>query len=453
MTKKLGKDLMPWQRLVADVAGELVVNEELSSMLGRKILVPAYPEVIITVERQTGKTVLVWSWINHRALRWKAFDGGRQNIAYTAQSGSDGRSKFRKDFEPMIRGSSLWSHVAKPRFSAEDTGLDYVNGAIFTVWATSMSAGHGQTVDLGVLDEMFDDEDDRREQAFLPAMATRHDAQTLICSTAEDARGVVLRHKRRQGRAAVDAGVREGTAYFEWSADPNDDPESPETWRRCHPALGITIAERTIRQAMERMRKGDGDLSEFKRAWLNIPIEPDVGVSADAFPPDVWAAVQHVDPVSALPTALTVDVAPGNDWGAIGAGSGTVVKVLEHRPGPDLSWLVDRANRLSAEFDLPVSFQAKGPASHLADRFDRPNPWDFDAVVSACASFADAVTERSVIVRSDKALDAAVAGARRRTIGDRWVWDRRSADVTPLMAVSLAFACADSASDPMFAFS
>lgn len=136
IAKKLGFDMMPWQEHVALVGGELVVDEEVSSMLGREILVPAYPEVVVTVERQSGKTILDWSWINQRALRWRAFDGARQNIAYTAQSGSDGRSKFRKDFEPMIRSSSLWKQVVNPRFSAEDTGLNYRNGSIMTVWST-----------------------------------------------------------------------------------------------------------------------------------------------------------------------------------------------------------------------------------------------------------------------------------------------------------------------------
>lgn len=444
---------MPWQEHVSLVLGELVVDEEVSSMFGREILVPAYPEGVITVERQTGKTVLVWSWINHRALRWKAFDGGRQNIAYTAQSGLDGRKKFRNDFEPMIRKSPLRKYVKRSRFSAEDTGLDYTNDAIFTVWATSMSAGHGQTVDLGVLDELFDDEDDRRDQAFVPAMATRHDRQKLICSTAEDARGVVLRRKRNAGRAAVDAGRRDGIAYFEWSADSDDDPESSETWRRCHPALGYTITERTIAQALEEMRGEDGDLTEFKRAWLNIPVEPLTVIGDGAFPSDVWSSVCVDDPVSDKPTVVAIDVAPENRWAAIGAGSGPVVKLLAHRPGPEMSWLVEQANRLSAEFDVPVVFQAKGPAGHLADRLDRPEPWDFDRVVTSCAAFSDAVNERTAVVRRDEALNAAVAGAGRRVVGERWVWDRRSADVTPLMVVSLAFGVPGPLSqEPLIAF-
>jgi hypothetical protein len=102
--------------------------------------------------------------------------------------------------------------------------------------------------------------------------------------------------------------------------------------------------------------------------------------------------------------------------------------------------LVTEANRLAADLDLPVVFQGNGPAGHLAERLDRPKPVNFSEVADACAGFANAVTERRVVVRSDDALNVAVEGAGRRTVGDRWVWDRRTADVTPLMAVSLAYA-------------
>lgn len=445
---------MPWQQHVALVAGELVVDEEASSMLGREIWVPAYPEDITTIPRQSGKTSLIWSRINHRALRWKAFDRAAQSIAYTAQSGSDGRKKFRKELEPRIHRSQLWRYVRKPRFSAEDTGLDYRNDAVFSVWNTAQSSGHGDILDYGVLDELFDDEDDRREQAFVPAMATRHDRQKSICSTAEDARGVVLRRKRTSGRAAVDAGRREGTAYFEWSADPKDDPESPETWRGMHPALGHTITVRTIKQALDEMRGEDGDLTEFKRAWLNIPVDPAMGAKDGAIAANLWAGVCVDDPESNAPASLAIAVAPQDEWGALAACDGRVVKLLAHRRGPDLGWLVEMANSLSAQMDLRVVFQAKGPAGHLERRLDRPDPVDFNTFADSCATFAAAVTEQLVIVRREEALDAAVEGSSRKFVGDRWVWDRRTADVTPLEAVSLAYAKAQAAPpvfEPMFA--
>ena len=139
---------------------------------------------------------------------------------------------------------------------------------------------------------------------------------------------------------------------------------------------------------------------------------------------------------------MAIDVALESKWGAIVAVSvDHVVKLLEHRPGPDMGWLVDEANRLSAEFDLPVLLQGNGPAGHLARRLDRPQPLDFGVVVESCAELDTAVIERRVTVRAHESFDSAVKGAGRKMVGDRWVWNRRgTADVTPLLAASLAFA-------------
>jgi hypothetical protein len=54
--------------------------------------------------------------------------------------------------------------------------------------------------------------------------------------------------------------------------------------------------------------------------------------------------------------------------------------------------------------------------------------------------FYDAVAERSLRYVPRPALDAAMAGAATRPLGDAWAWARKglSTDITPLVAVSLA---------------
>ena len=298
ISRALGFEFMPCQQLVADVGGELMVDEEVSSMLDREIWVPAYPEVVLTIPRQAGKTIMLFAWQFHRALRWVGFDGAPQQIAYTAQDGSAARQKLRNDILPELQRSVLGDEIADGgiRLASDDMGILFRNESRLAVRSTSKSAGHGATLDMGVLDEMFDDEDDRREQAMIPAMATRHDRQKLVTSTAEDERGVIMRRKRRVGRAAVDSGRREGVAYFEWSADAEADSESPDTWRACHPALGHTITERTIQTALDEMRD-DGDLTEFSRAWLNVPVVPAAAGSDGVWSPETWAGVCVEDPV------------------------------------------------------------------------------------------------------------------------------------------------------------
>ena len=438
------------------VGGELVVDEDVSSMLGHEVLVPAYPEVTITVERQAGKTVVVWSWINHRALLWKSFDGRPQNIAYTAQSGADGRKKFRKDFVPMIRKSPLWRKVEKPRYSPEDTGLNYRNDSNLSIWSTSKSAGHGETLDLGVLDELFDDEDDRREQAMVPAFATRHDRQKLICSTAEDARGVILRRKRTAGRKAVEAGRRGGIAYFEWSADPKDDPESPDTWRRCHPALGYTITERTIRQALDEMRGDDGDLTEFKRAWLNIPVDP--SKQSAIIDMDRWSGLTAVESKIAGPVSWALDITPERSWSSFAA-AGRRVDGIVHvgvvRRDPGTGWVLAEARSLWERFRSPLRLDPASPAGSMISSLRELGVEVYEVPLrehaQACGAFVDHV-ENDLLRHPHQPtnLDVALLSAVKRNVSEAWAWDRRnsSADISPLVAVTLALGGVPGADQP-----
>jgi hypothetical protein len=61
-------------------------------------------------------------------------------------------------------------------------------------------------------------------------------------------------------------------------------------------------------------------------------------------------------------------------------------------------------------------------------------------VAESCAGFAKDVAEGSARFPTHPALDAAVAGARRKESGDTWTWSRRdsSVDITPLQAATLA---------------
>lgn len=423
---------MPWQRLVADVAGELVRDEESG------FWVPAYPEVVFTVPRQSGKTSEILVWKTDRVTAWEGFDGKPQAVAYTAQSGSDARKKFRKDMVPLWR-TRVGDLVADVRFAAEDMSIEWRNGARIEVWNNSEGAGHGSTVDLGVLDEVFADVDDRREQALLPAMATRHDRQKLVASTAGTETSIVYLRKQAAGRAAVMEGRREGVAYFEWSADSEEDPESPATWRGCHPALGFTVSERTVRLALEEMRNEDGGLAEFSRAWLNVSRRRG---GEQVIPEHLWrmASSPAVRPAGSL--VFGADAKPDRSAAAIVAVDGEArAELIEHRP--EAGWLTSRVKELAARHGGRVAVDVGGPAGGIVDDLERADV----SVIKlrtremgyACGAFMDRLADGRLMVRADKAFDAAVEGARKRPHADLWLWTRRdlSVDISPLVALTV----------------
>lgn len=418
---------MPWQRLVADVGLELDADTGL----------PAFREIVVTVPRQSGKTTLVLAWELQRALRWAT----AQRCAYTAQTGWDARRKLIDDQAPLLNQSPFRVTVDRVFRGAGTEAIVFKNGSRIDVLATSEAAGHGRTIDLGVIDEAFADTDDRREQALLPAMATRASAQILVVSTAGTDASIYLNRKIEAGRAAVTAGDRTGIAYFEWSADEAQDIDDPATWWACMPALGHTINEQVVRHARATMSEGD-----FRRSWLNQQTTTDERV----IPVSVWDAVcdPTVKPEGRL--VFAVDVNPERSAAAIAvADHEGRVELVDHRPG--VSWVFDRLKTLGERWEAPIVLDGYGPAGSLADQLEgaglRVEKIGSRQVANACGVFYDAVSDRRIQIRTHSTLDDAIAAARRRSSGEAWSWARSdtTSDICPLVAITLAFEWATSA--------
>ena len=427
---------MPWQDQIAAVAGEMVRDDESG------LWVPAYPEVTVTVPRQQGKTTLILAIEVDRSFNWRdAADlPVAQSTVYTAQTGSAARKKFNEDQAPIIRRSVFGRGVDRFYRAADNTGVRFSNGSAISVWSTADDAGHGETVGLGVLDEIFADPDDRREQAIKPAQLTVADSQQIQASTAGDEKSVFLERKKRAGRAAVESGKTTGTAYFEWSAPETADPFDPAVWWECMPALGYTITERTVADALETMQ-----LDEFKRAMLNIPKSASTN---RVIPAELWEAVAEMTPptvdalIAAGGLALAVDVPRDRSAAAVVVASKTgYAELIEYRPG--LAWVVDRLAELSTRLRAPVAVDTKGPAASLIDDLETAGvdlvKYTTADLTRACGRLWDGIADQKIAVRPSPALDDAVAGAAQRQTGDAWLWSRNTiADPSPLVALTMA---------------
>lgn len=393
--------------------------------------VPIYREVVITVPRQNGKTSLVLALEIHRALRW----GTPQRIVYTAQTGSDAGQKILEDQVPVIEGSRLAVAVQSVRKANGHEGILFKTGSRIDTMASKKSSGHGRSVDLAVIDEAFDDFDDRREQALIPAMSTRESAQMLVISTAGFDRSVYLKRKFDTGRASVANGVSEVTAFFEWSAPQDAAIDDPETWKACMPAFGRTISERTIRHALGSMAEG-----EFRRAFLNQWTSSDERV----IPAALWnaACTDDVCPDGRLVVALDVNPERSAASICVADDSGRV-ELVDQAAG--VGWVVASVVEIAKQFDADVVLDSYGPAGSLAAEIEAEgitvHAYAAKDMTAACGRFYDAVADGKVKIRRHVALDAAAAAARKRTVGDSWLWGRKDSaeDVSPLIAATLAY--------------
>lgn len=424
VAKRIGVELMPWQRMVAQVGGEIDSDTGL----------PAYRQVVVTVPRQSGKTTLILGWELQRALGWDT----PQRIVYSAQSGNDARKKLIEDQVPILEPKKQKLGIRRILRGMGNEAIEFGNGSRIVLLASTSDSGHGKTVDLAIRDELFADYDDRRDQALIPAMATRPAAQMLTASTMGTDESFPLNAAVDRGRQAVDRGMRNGIAYFEWSADPMADPADPATWRGCMPALGHTITESVVEDSRIGMSAG-----EFARAFLNIQTKADDRV----IPLPAWLAVcrEQVEPIGEL--VFGIDVNPERSAGSLAAvgtvGDSPAAELVDHRPGT--GWLLPRAVELDQRHG-PATWvvDVAGPAGPLIVDLERAGlrvvPVTYREMVEACARFYDAVVERRVAIRKHPDLDAAAAGAKKRSVGDAWAWARKNGqtDISPLVAVTLA---------------
>ncbi|MGB0890599.1 MAG: hypothetical protein ACPGWS_09975 [Solirubrobacterales bacterium] len=116
------------------------------------------------------------------------------------------------------------------------------------------------------------------------------------------------------------------------------------------------------------------------------------------------------------------------------------IEVVEHRPG--VAWVADRVAEMAERSGARVTFDKNGPAGSLG--LDDTHALGSVDVLTACAEFFDAAVAGRLAVRPDVVLDAAVAGAVKKVVGDRWCWSRTASahDVTPLYGATLAVAVA-----------
>jgi len=418
---------MPWQRHVADVALEV---DPATGLL-------VYREVDLTVPRQSGKTSLLLAVMVHRAQSF----GGAQQIKYTAQTRNDARHKW-EDGHVKVLENSPFRHMFKVRLTNGAEAIKWSNGSMHGITSTTEKAGHGDTLDLGVIDEAFAHIDARLEQGLRPTMITRPQPQLWVPSTAGTRTSTYLRKKVDDGRSRCELGLTSGTAYFEWSAPGDADPADPATWWACMPALGHTVTETSIRAEFESM-----DLKEFRRAFLNQ--WPD-----DA--PEEWLVVTQgtweplADPKGELVgrVCFSADINPERSHGAIDlaglrSDGRTQVEVVEHRRGT--GWMVARAVELDQTWH-PIGWvvDAAGPAGSLVAPMEAAGlnvikPTARDAT-HAAQGFYDACMTDDLRHLDDPTLNAALAGAQRRPLGDAWAWARKglSTDISPLVAASYA---------------
>lgn len=447
---------MPWQQHVADVALEL------DPVTGRLW----YDEVVLTVPRQSGKTTLLLPKFVWRAEAAHLL-GGRQVMLYAAQTLKDAIEKFDDDYVEDLAAARIMRGRYRVTNHQGRKRIRFQSGSLLVPVATGKASGHGKSIDDGTLDEAFAQPDARVEDAWKPAMITRAQSQMWITSTAGKNRleSPYLWSKVARGRKACEQPDPVSRfCYFEWSADPHADPQSPATWWSCMPALGFTQTEAAIRSRLEAAladEEGDGILG-FTRPYLN---RFDDAAADD----EGWRVLERVQwlgrdddehgcldrtsrrAADARPT-LAVDVRPDRSRTAVamaGLREDGLPMGLVTRYGEGTSWVAKYvADTVREKGVYAVVWDTVGPANSLKTDIAEQLGGTSDVllhgmntteVTDACQQMYDAVVTEQFRHVGQKEVDDAVKGLAKRELGGgRFAWDRATSDVdiSPFVAMT-----------------
>jgi len=442
VARRLGRPLMPWQQSVVDVALELDDDGSYH-----------YDEVVLTIPRQSGKTSLVFAVIVHR-LVVLARQLGRQRVTYTAQQRQKARLKLERDFAEILRESTKSfteiTHVRlRPQRPTEwklslnngAENIQFGRGNYLQIDAPSRTGGHGDTLDVGVIDEAFAHEDDTIETGMSPSMVTRASRQLVVLSTAGDGRSKYLWRKVLAGRNACESGHHGRTAYFEWSAPDDADPADPATWWACMPALGFTITERTIEGEWEKaLRNGQEGIDQFRRSYLNqwpeVPVLEDVSAQS-SIDFDGWLLLADPGAPRGDKPVFGVDIGADRLAHIAVAWRRRDDRVQVMLADTGLSPLAtsERLAQLAADWKGPVMLG--GPAAALEGEVPRARVVSSAEFAAACGRFDDLVRDGKVRHGNQPVLNDSVRDASWRAFGaaGERVVELRDGTAGPLAAV------------------
>lgn len=354
------------------------------------------------------------------------------------------------ELKQLIEGCpSLAKRLQTVRTANGSEAIIFNNGGWIRFVARSKNSGRGLTADVLILDEA-QELSSLAMAALMPTLSARPNPLVIFAGTVPDDQ----RNDSSVWTAVRDAGrlgENPRLCWLEWSAADSFDIDANDRafWAIANSALGVRIGEDFVAGELTTLT-----FEDFCRERLAIwPSGSASGIFGNG-----WGASLQPDstitgtPVFGLAVSLdrayaSVGTVGRNDEGQVH------LELVERQRGT--GWLVACITDLHAKHGGSVVIDGRGPGSVFIEPIRATGVPVIVAstadLTEASANLYDAITgdEPTVAHLGQSELDAAVQGAKKRPVGDRWLPGRKSSDsdVDPLEAVLLAFLGLDETAD------
>lgn len=456
LAAKAGLHLDPWQQHVLRVAmGEKADGDWAAS------------EVCVNIPRQNGKGAV----IEARVL-WGLFIGGEQGILLSAHEFKTTMNTMKR-IERLIRGCpDMHKRVKAYHKTVGREGIELHDGRELRYVARSRGSGRGFTAACVIFDECMILGDDAMGALAPTTDAVDNSQLWYLGSAGIGAQSQQLGRLRKRALTALETGEPDPVlAYMEWSikqhvaecapgCTEHDDIASVESLLKSNPAVGYRLQ---VEKSMHR-RLTMGD-TLYARERLGVGEYPsEEAESWQVIGKEVWEALADDESQPDDPVAFAIDVNPERSHASICVagrfGDGVHVESVDNRPGT--AWVAERLRELADRHGPRcVVIDPGGPAGSLITDIKEALKVDPDEevaedeeprlvvpvvqmktrdVVQATGQFYDAVASGRISHLDQAPLATALAGARKRDLGEAWAWARRGVgvDITPLVGVTQA---------------
>jgi len=399
-------------------------------------------QIACSAPRQQGKTQLIVA----RALAGLLlFD--EQTIIVSAHRQDTARETFHRLVQLIEDNPNLEERVD---FIARSEMREYIrmkSGQEIRFKARSSGSGRGFSCDCLLLDEA-QILGAAAWSAILPTMSARPNPQVWLFGTppTENDDGEVFERIRATGLEGKESRI----AYLEWSAERDDPIDDPATWAKANPAYGTRIDHEAIATELASM-------SEEQFRLERLGIWPEHARHVPVIKASDWRALASAGPqATEVPVALGVDMSRGLQISIAGAWViGESIHVEEVWAGDDVAaavaWIITAAGKRTEVIIDDFSPAAQMIPELVTKRVKVKRSMSRD-MAKGCLLFETRANAGLLSHSGQPQLAAAVAGAKKRPIGDAggWGWDRRDATVSihPLVASTLALLAASSTRRP-----
>lgn len=418
---EMGYPPLPWHRYVADVALEV---DEAGLFV--------YSTVIITVQRQAGKTTLDLGGAVQNCLL-----GPNRRSWYTAQTGSHATEKFL-EMADVWEGSNLKPLARKPRRSNGSAALSFINGSKFRPFPPGEGTLDGKQSDRTTMDEFWFwtmAQYQVMRQSYGPTQTTRRMVtgqrpQNWILSTEGTVDSTALNAVLEEARSDTPDPT---VAFFDWGIGDDDDPMDLDAVYAAHPGAGYLFEMPDLVGFRDQYKDAPG---EFARAYGNrrtgatervIPAEPWADAKWDGTPPEAGPVCFGVGVgIDGIDTTITANQLYG---------PGTLTAVVNGGHLDGTYGALEKMRELAEKYpEAAFAIDPHGPSAALHDAAERAGlrlvPLTATDVIAATQATYSAILNPAGPTwryKPHDALEKAAGLATKRYVGDgTWIFGRRA---------------------------